>query len=255
MIHYQGDGIFFIKDKKRLSRASLISDVSDSKFRHTLARAKSFRPMGPFEAALQVFPGKVGPSFIKSDSIPFYNELKVKSPRRRVSASTHKQVTSCSSSTLLQSLFGARSSPRKSRILSCKCQKSDGIGSLAREDLKGSWHGQENGVLTPNGANGTVESGKIISVNPVEEEAWKLLRDSMVYYCGSPVGTIAANDPTSSDVLNYDQVFLRDFIPSGIAFLMNEEYDIVRNFILHTLQLQVIISCYYKLQFGLLCCT
>ncbi|GFP88815.1 alkaline/neutral invertase e chloroplastic [Phtheirospermum japonicum] len=51
-------------------------------------------------------------------------------------------------------------------------------------------------------------------------------------------GTIAAKDPTSSDVLNYDQVFIRDFIPSGIAFLLKGDYDIVRNFILHTLQLQ-----------------
>lgn len=61
----------------------------------------------------------------------------------------------------------------------------------------------------------------------------------MVYYCGSPIGTIAANDPNSTSVLNYDQVFIRDFIPSGIAFLLKGEYDIVRNFILYTLQLQV----------------
>lgn len=75
--------------------------------------------------------------------------------------------------------------------------------------------------------------------NSLEEEAWNLLRASMVYYCGSPVGTIAANDPSDSNMLNYDQVFIRDFVPSGIAFLLNGEYEIVRNFILHTLQLQV----------------
>jgi hypothetical protein len=79
----------------------------------------------------------------------------------------------------------------------------------------------------------------------VEDEAWELLQESMVYYCGSPVGTIAANDPNDSDPVNYDQVFIRDFIPSGIAFLLKGEYEIVRNFILHTLQLQVpVISCY-----------
>ncbi|GJN21201.1 hypothetical protein PR202_gb08660 [Eleusine coracana subsp. coracana] len=72
----------------------------------------------------------------------------------------------------------------------------------------------------------------------VEDEAWELLRESVVYYCGSPVGTIAANDPNDSDMVNYDQVFIRDFIPSGIAFLLKGEYEIVRNFILHTLQLQ-----------------
>ncbi|KAL9252305.1 Alkaline/neutral invertase E, chloroplastic-like protein [Drosera capensis] len=71
-----------------------------------------------------------------------------------------------------------------------------------------------------------------------EDEAWELLRESMVYYCGSPIGTIAAKDPTNPNVLNYDQVFIRDFIPSGVAFLLKGEFEIVRNFILHTLQLQ-----------------
>ncbi|KAL8483400.1 hypothetical protein ACS0TY_026193 [Phlomoides rotata] len=72
----------------------------------------------------------------------------------------------------------------------------------------------------------------------LEEEAWNLLRASMVNFRGNPVGTIAANDPSDSDTLNYDQVFIRDFVPSAIAFLLKGEYDIVRNFILHTLQLQ-----------------
>ncbi|KAI3525449.1 hypothetical protein L1887_04251 [Cichorium endivia] len=33
-------------------------------------------------------------------------------------------------------------------------------------------------------------------------------------------------------------MFIRDFIPSGIAFSLKGEYDVVRNFILHSLQLQ-----------------
>jgi hypothetical protein len=73
----------------------------------------------------------------------------------------------------------------------------------------------------------------------VEDEAWELLQESMVRYCGSPVGTIAACEPDDASPLNYDQVFIRDFVPSGVAFLLKGEYDIVRNFILHTLQLQV----------------
>ncbi|KAG8651041.1 hypothetical protein MANES_07G088200v8 [Manihot esculenta] len=111
---------------------------------------------------------------------------------------------------------------------------------------------QENGNLTSNGAvkqenenlptNGALGIGRDtphkVTVDSIEDEAWDLLLNSMVYYCGSPVGTIAASDPTSSSVLNYDQVFIRDFIPSGIAFLLKGEYDTVRNFILHTLQLQ-----------------
>ncbi|CAD6203375.1 unnamed protein product [Miscanthus lutarioriparius] len=39
-------------------------------------------------------------------------------------------------------------------------------------------------------------------------------------------------------MLNYDQVFIRDFVPSAIAFLLKGESDIVKNFLLHTLQLQ-----------------
>ncbi|XP_061344171.1 neutral/alkaline invertase 3, chloroplastic-like isoform X2 [Gastrolobium bilobum] len=98
---------------------------------------------------------------------------------------------------------------------------------------------QEKEVLTSNGTNGTItDIFDTISLNSFEEEAWDLLRESVVYYCGSPIGTIAAKDPTISNVLNYDQVFIRDFIPSGIAFLLKGEYDIVRNFILYTLQLQ-----------------
>lgn len=73
----------------------------------------------------------------------------------------------------------------------------------------------------------------------LEKEAWELLRSSVVSYCGSPVGTLAACDPTDTNPLNYDQVFIRDFIPSAIAFLLKGEHDIVRNFILNTLQLQV----------------
>lgn len=34
------------------------------------------------------------------------------------------------------------------------------------------------------------------------------------------------------------QVFVRDFVPSALAFLMNGEPDIVKNFLLKTLQLQ-----------------
>ncbi|KAL2541884.1 Alkaline/neutral invertase E [Abeliophyllum distichum] len=76
-----------------------------------------------------------------------------------------------------------------------------------------------------------------ILADSIEDEAWELLRESIVYNCGNLVRTIAAKDPSSSNVLNYDQVFIRDFIPSGIAFLLKGEYDLVCNFILHTLQL------------------
>lgn len=73
----------------------------------------------------------------------------------------------------------------------------------------------------------------------LEKEAWDLLKQAVATYCGEPVGTIAANDPTDPNPLNYDQVFIRDFIPSAIAFMLKGEHDIVHNFLLHTLQLQV----------------
>lgn len=157
------------------------------------------------------------------------------------------------------------------RSVNCKCQQTDSSSSFVSDKGNGSWiidngqsidtiHGNTPSVLQfetskelkvgeddfqSNGSsppNGSVEDPlNRIAGNSIEDEAWELLRESMVYYCGSPVGTIAAKDPTSStaNVLNYDQVFIRDFIPSGIAFLLKGEYEIVRNFILHTLQLQV----------------
>lgn len=87
-----------------------------------------------------------------------------------------------------------------------------------------------------------LDEAKVVSpgreYSDIENEAWKLLRDSVVTYCGSPVGTVAANDPSDKQPLNYDQVFIRDFVPSALAFLLNGEGEIVRNFLLHTLQLQ-----------------
>ncbi|KAG6511949.1 probable alkaline/neutral invertase D [Zingiber officinale] len=74
--------------------------------------------------------------------------------------------------------------------------------------------------------------------HPMIGEAWEALRKSLVYYRGHPVGTIAANDHGSEELLNYDQVFVRDFVPSALAFLMNGEPEIVKNFLLKTLRLQ-----------------
>jgi hypothetical protein len=89
------------------------------------------------------------------------------------------------------------------------------------------------------GLKAGVEAVKSREESPEEKEAWWLLSRAVVNYCGSPVGTMAANDPSSSQMLNYDQVFIRDFVPSAIAFLLKGESDIVKNFLLHTLQLQV----------------
>ncbi|KAL8089965.1 alkaline/neutral invertase E, chloroplastic-like [Apium graveolens] len=141
--------------------------------------------------------------------------------------------------------------------LTCKCGRADSISEAAAEEGKRTLINgmktnsdvsnfestqqlkSENGGVSSNlGTPGTIYSKLNEVKDSFEDEAWDLLRASMVYYCGNPIGTIAANDPNDSSILNYDQVFIRDFIPSGIAFLLKGEYDIVRNFILHTLQLQ-----------------
>ncbi|KAE9463388.1 hypothetical protein C3L33_04708, partial [Rhododendron williamsianum] len=140
---------------------------------------------------------------------------------------------------------------------SCKCQHAESVSAVTAEDEHGgrssnSWNSQKVEVSQQmNNENGSVASMEKlasmrtinntpnrVSADSTEDEAWNLLRESLVYYCSNPIGTIAANDPTDTSILNYDQVFIRDFIPSGIAFLLKGEYDIVRNFILYTLQLQ-----------------
>ncbi len=69
------------------------------------------------------------------------------------------------------------------------------------------------------------------------QEAWKLLEKSIIYYQGRPIGTVAAQDP-HMQALNYDQCFIRDFVPSALVFLMQGQTEIVRNFLVETLSLQ-----------------
>ncbi|MBW4694465.1 MAG: glycoside hydrolase 100 family protein [Lyngbya sp. HA4199-MV5] len=76
-----------------------------------------------------------------------------------------------------------------------------------------------------------------LSEQPIVEQAWEALEKSVIYYQGEPVGTIAASDPDLAS-LNYDQCFVRDFISSGLLFLIKGKPDIVRNFLEATLQLQ-----------------
>ncbi|GAB4839128.1 hypothetical protein Ancab_028656 [Ancistrocladus abbreviatus] len=90
--------------------------------------------------------------------------------------------------------------------------------------------GGRSGFDTPRSENG-------FEPHPTVAEAWEALRRSVVSFRGQPVGTIAALDH-SEEELNYDQVFVRDFVPSALAFLMNGEPEIVKNFLLKTLCLQ-----------------
>ncbi|CAM0947363.1 unnamed protein product [Alopecurus aequalis] len=69
------------------------------------------------------------------------------------------------------------------------------------------------------------------------EAAWEALKGSIVHFRGQPIGTLAAVDESQAE-LNYDQVFMRDFVPSALAFLMKDEPLIVKNFLLETARLQ-----------------
>ncbi|MEF8812040.1 MAG: glycoside hydrolase 100 family protein [Bacteroidales bacterium] len=71
----------------------------------------------------------------------------------------------------------------------------------------------------------------------IYKSAWNELQSSIVTFKGEPVGTVAARDP-ETQALNYDQVFTRDFAVSAIAFLVNGEYRIVKNFLRQLLHLQ-----------------
>lgn len=73
--------------------------------------------------------------------------------------------------------------------------------------------------------------------NDFFKDAWQQLNNSIVYYQGRPIGTVAAQDSTMEE-LNYDQCFVRDFIPSALVFLNAGETEIVRNFLKETLTLQ-----------------
>ncbi len=68
-------------------------------------------------------------------------------------------------------------------------------------------------------------------------EAWKALEESVIYYNGRPVGTVAARDP-DVEALNYNQCFVRDFVSSALIYLINGKTEIVRNFLIETLALQ-----------------
>jgi hypothetical protein len=71
----------------------------------------------------------------------------------------------------------------------------------------------------------------------LEQKAWEELEASIIYYRERPVGTVAARD-SGVDALNYDQCFMRDFVPSALAFLMAGKTEIVRNFLVETLNMQ-----------------
>lgn len=229
--------------------------------------------MGTSEAIVQVLSGAVphlfhsDPCFVKSNLLLSF-KYRVNSRRKRgleviQRVNCSRKSTNCMRIYALDGVHGiSHGKTRNDRLesLSCKCQQAGGASALTEEDGQGTvingtgrvWNSKKDEVIQQlkHESGGLAAVSKLktagaindtpnrVGVDSMEDEAWNLLRASVVYYCSNPIGTIAANDPTDSSILNYDQVFIRDFIPSGIAFLLKGEYDIVRNFILYTLQLQ-----------------
>jgi glycogen debranching enzyme len=76
------------------------------------------------------------------------------------------------------------------------------------------------------------------NLDNITTEAWKILEKSIIYYYDRPVGTVAASDG-DTPALNYDQCFIRDFVPAALVFLIQGKTEIVRNFLTYTLKLQI----------------
>eukprot|EP00897_Mesotaenium_endlicherianum_P000785 jgi/Mesen1/10707/ME000090S10170 len=134
---------------------------------------------------------------------------------------------------------GATPSPRPKHLESVKSSEFvEGLLSpRTRSTLASPRHFTpvlRSNATTPRGIHSTSHS---VHIDPLVSDAWENLRKSLVYFRDAPVGTIAALD-SSEEALNYNQVFVRDFVPSAFAFLMNGEPEIVKNFLLKTLRLQ-----------------
>ncbi|KAK7835182.1 probable alkaline/neutral invertase B [Quercus suber] len=127
--------------------------------------------------------------------------------------------------------FDERSMSELSNCLSPRQFFKDPEYSAHVEHLESIYSPSRRSVFNSPRENGYFESHAMVA------DAWEALRRSMVHFRGQPVGTIAAVDH-SVEKVNYDQVFVRDFVPSALAFLMNGEHEIVKNFLLKTLRLQ-----------------
>ena len=77
----------------------------------------------------------------------------------------------------------------------------------------------------------------LIAKETIEQQANRLLEESVIYYNKRPVGAVAASD-SEREALNYDQCFIRDFVPAALVFLIQGKTDIVYNFLIETVGLQ-----------------
>lgn len=69
-----------------------------------------------------------------------------------------------------------------------------------------------------------------VSTEDVLESAYELLNSAVLTYKGEPTGTAAALDARIA-APNYEECFVRDFVPSALVFLCDGKPEIVRNFL------------------------
>jgi glycogen debranching enzyme len=72
----------------------------------------------------------------------------------------------------------------------------------------------------------------------VLKSAYQLLEESIVYYQGKPIGTVAAVGGDNLAAQNYNDCFIRDFVPSALVFLTDGNTEIVKNFLETVLSLR-----------------
>jgi len=70
-------------------------------------------------------------------------------------------------------------------------------------------------------------------------EAWERLESSIISYGSDQIGTVAAATDPNVKQYNYGHCFIRDFVPSALAFLTKGKTEIVSNFLRQTLKLQI----------------
>ena len=69
-----------------------------------------------------------------------------------------------------------------------------------------------------------------IESQAILDSAYQLLEQSGLYYQGRLVGTAAALDK-SLEAANYAECFVRDFVPSALVYLMDDQHEVVKNFL------------------------
>ncbi len=70
-----------------------------------------------------------------------------------------------------------------------------------------------------------------MTISPtILDSAHQLLERSIMYHAGRPVGTLAALDPALV-APNYEECFVRDFVPSALVYLLEGKPEIVASFL------------------------